>query len=226
MSDEQQAKKGRCKQLIWTTAIVALALFAGAIALVYAELEKKARYQQSLSHCRQLVAALRLYAGDHNGAYPDADASQPKTANRAFRLLIREGMLDDERIFGAKNSPFYPDGDVGDPPHYLKALEPGENHWAMTKSAPEESTLPFPLVFENAVTNTWPPHWNTDTVGKKEPGRTWRGGKILVGFSDSSVQAIQLESTHGTSVPPKRDADGKDVFTRAAEKMEILDIER
>jgi hypothetical protein len=186
----------------------------------------KANQGATVGNCRQIVAALKLYAADHGGQYPDADPSGPTTANQAFRVLIREGVLDDERVFGAMSGLFNTDNNIGEAPDFNEALQPCENHWAMTKGATFKNPPVMPLTFENAVSNGWPPKWNADAAGEKEPGRAWKGGKIIVGFNDSSVELIQLESAKGTSVGPKKGADGKDVFTRAAESMQILDIER
>lgn len=186
----------------------------------------KANQSATMGNCRQIVAALRLYAADHGGQFPDADPSGSATANQAFRVLIREGVLDDEQVFGAMSGMFNPDNNIGEAPDFREALAPGENHWAMTKGATVKSPPVMPLTFENAMSNGWPPKWNANAVRQKADGRAWKGGKIIVGFNDGSVELIQLESAKGTSVGPKKGADGKDVFTRAAESMQILDIER
>lgn len=179
---------------------------------------------RTASNCRQIIAALRVYALDHGGRCPDSDKSQPPTSNDAFRILIREGVLEDERIFGAKSTKYFPDNQVGDAPEFKEALEAFENHWAMTKGVTDKSNPKMPLVFENPVSGGWPPAWNCDAAGRKEKGRAWRGGKIIVGFNDGSVETIKLESDKGSNVRPARDWHGKDVFTRAADSMEILDI--
>lgn len=178
-------------------------------------------------YCKQISTALRIYAAEHNGKFPDSHESKPSTANEVFRLLIREGVLDDERIFGAKLSPFVPDNNLGAEPDFLEAVKPGENHWAMTKGLNDESKALTPLVFENPASPTWPPKWNADAAGaaKSVRGRAWKGGKVIVGYCDSSVTPIQLEATKGSNLAPARDASGKDAFTSAAPTGSILDIE-
>lgn len=176
-------------------------------------------------NCRQIIAALKLYASDHQDRYPDADASAPKTSNQVFRILIREGYLEDERCFGARGSKFNPDNIIGDAPKLPEALEAGENHWAMTKGLSDSSAALTPLVFENPTSATWPPTWNVDAAGRKERGRAWRGGKIIIGLNDSSVMPIRLAASKGTNVGPKYEADGKNAFTRAGMNFEVLDIE-
>lgn len=179
-----------------------------------------------MENCRQIIEALRAYARQHDGKYPDSNEVKPANSNQAFRLLILSGVVQDETIFSGVVSRYTADNLVGAPPDFVEILESGENHWAMTKGVTDKSPPKMPLVFENAVSNTWPPKWNASAAHTKEPGRSWEGGKIIVGFNDGSVEVIQLESAKGTSVGPKKGADGKDVFTRAAELMQILDIER
>lgn len=222
---EQQTKSG-CGwiHVLWLGAVVLLGL--AMVPPCFCIVTDKSAQATNSGNCQQILTALKIYAVEHGGKFPDADPSGPTTANQAFRVLIREGVLDDERVFGAFSGMYHPDYNIGDAPEFNEALEPGENHWAMTKGATNKSPALMPLVFENAVSNGWPPRWNVDAARKIVPGRAWKGGKILVGFNDSSVQLINLESSKGTRVGPKKDANGKDVFTRAADSMEILDIEK
>jgi hypothetical protein len=206
-----------------------VAILASALVPTFNSVAPKANQAAAAGNCRQIIIGLRLYAADHDGKYPDAPGGGRQTSNQVFRFLFREGYLEDGRaegIFGAKVSPFVPDNVIGVAPNFPKALEAGENHWAMTKGVKDTSNPLTPLVFENPAHAVWPPMWNADSAGKKERGRTWRGGRIVVGFNDSSVQVIKLESTKGTSVGPAKDTDGEDIFTHAAESMEIFDVER
>lgn len=224
VSDEQQRKRG-CSWLQLVVAFGVVALLAFGAMPGRHRMQVKALQWAAAGNCRQIVAALRLYAEDHDGEYPDAHESEPSTSNDAFRILVREGILEDERVFGAKNSKFFPDNNIGEAPDFKEALEAGENHWAMTRGMTAKSISDLPLAFENPTTSGWPPSWNIDDAGKMVKGRAWRGGKVIVGFNDGSLDVIKLESDKGTNVPPARGSDGKDVFTRASPKMEILDIE-
>jgi type II secretory pathway pseudopilin PulG len=190
MSEEQQRKSG-CTwlQLIVAFGVIALLAF-GAMPGGH-RVQVKALQSSTAGNCRQIVAALRLYAGDHNGKYPDAHESEPTTSNDAFRILISEGILEDERVFGAKLSKFIPDNNIGEAPDFKDALEAGENHWAMTKAVTTKSPPLTPLVFENPVASGWPPIWNADAAGKNEKGRAWKGGKIIVCFNDTSALVIK-----------------------------------
>ena len=157
---------------------------------------------QASNNCRGIIITLKAYAGDHNGRYPDAELADAKTSNDVLRLLIKAGLLEDERVFGAPGSAFLCDNDIGDPPDFLKALEAGENHWCMVKGLTDESDGNRALVFENPAHDyTWPPVWDPDAMGRPTPGRAWKGGKILVGRNDGSVNPELLMSTQGPRVP-------------------------
>ncbi len=205
--------------------ITIIAILASAAVPTFNTVQDRANQGATAGNARQIVAALKLYAGDNNGGYPDSDkAEEPASSNDAFRLLIKSDVLSDERVFGAKSSKFMPDNNIGESPEFSEALEPGENHWAMTKGLTDSSSSLSPLVFENPVSQGWPPMWNADAAGKKEKGRAWRGGKIIIGFNDSSVQPIPLEAAKGDSVGPKDLGGGKNYFTQSSQDGEFLDI--
>jgi hypothetical protein len=186
---------------------------------------------KSIFNCRQIILSMRLYAADHDGAYPDSAVPFATDSNTAFRQLIVSGSVEDEKIFGSGNSPFIPDGDIGEEPAFLRAVEPGENHWAMTRGLDEKSPPGIPLVYENPVEATWPPTWNADAAEKKIKGRSWKGGKVIIGTQDTSVELMKLESTKGAKVTtkplPAKAAPGN-LFTHYklldGSKYEVLDV--
>jgi hypothetical protein len=157
-------------------------------------LEDRMSTATRFANCRQIIVALRLYAADHDGKYPDADLPSARDSNTVFRHLIVAGTIEDERIFGGRASPYTPDGELGSAPDYVRAVEPSENHWAMTKGLRDDGPGPAPFVFENPADATWPPTWNADVSTKPNKGRAWAGGKIIVGAHDTSVEFMKLSS--------------------------------
>jgi len=64
------------------------------------------------------------------------------------------------------------------------------------------------LVFENPAHDyAWPPVWDADAMGRPTPGRAWKGGKILIGRNDGSVNPEKLISTQGPRVPLTNEAN-------------------
>ena len=155
----------------------------------------------SISNCRKVVMAIKIYGADAQGTYPDAKVPGAKSSNEAFRELFRAGAIKSEAPFGCANSPFKPDGNIGKAAEgFLQAVEPGENHWAMTKGLNDSSPGNLALVFENPVDAGWPPGWNADVAGQSVKGRSWEEGKVIVGWNDSSVELMLLSATKGARV--------------------------
>ena len=215
--------------------LLVLLLGAGVSAGCRHRMAEKGHISMGIMNCRQILTALRIYSSDHDGKFPDAFLKEERTANAAFRILFEEQCIDNEMIFGCPVSPYVPDGKIEDTyigPHgkYGDALEPGENHWALTAGLTDSKPGSIPLVYEHAVSAAWPPKWNADSAGKEVRGRTWTTG-IIVGLNDSSVAVQALAAKSGKAVGLKPDAStGKDIFEAAIDpkefpKGEILDIE-
>jgi prepilin-type N-terminal cleavage/methylation domain-containing protein len=215
--------------LVVITIIAILASLAmGAIG----NMQEKGQITKSIANCRQIILSIRLYAADEGGKYPDQDSSNPATtANIAFRNMVKAGVLEDEKIFGCGASKYLPDGNIGSAPEYDVAVKGGENEWMMTGALFDASSGGIPLVYENAVALGTDPTWNADAAGRNVRGRTWRGGKIIIGTNDTSVALMKCEATKGSSVHLKPLGEqGKDLFTQFSEgdsavEFNILDIE-
>ncbi len=211
--------------------ITIIAILASLAVPTFNVIQDMANQTSTSNNCRQIIMAMKIFANDNNSIYPDT-YNNPQTggpainANDAFRVLIQEDIIQDERIFGAKASMFMPDGNIGTAPSFDQALQAGENHWALTQGQTTSSNGIMPLVFENPLAPSWPPQWNCDAAGTPRPGRSWRGGKIIIGRNDNSVNVEQLATKRGPAVGPKAMAGGYDIFTVASQNMpqQVLNI--
>lgn len=203
--------------------LLAVILLAGVFMAWAAKIGASSRgISNGIANCRQIILALRLYAADNAGAYPDSKGPAAEDSNTAFKRLIVGGILEEEELFGCAPSPFKPDGSLGEAPGYAETLEPGENHWAMTKGLTDQSPGGMPLVYENPAEASWPPTWNADAAGTPVFGRAWKSGThcmVIIGCNDTSVEAMELASCTGTQVPL---AAQKNPF--AAAGGEVLDV--
>lgn len=224
MPEKSDHLMARCGQVLGCFTAIILPFLNFTINPLARQLDNAGRVGQAINNSKQIIIALRLYAGDHDGKYPDAMAPHARSSNEVFHLLFKEGILETERIFGCSRSPFLPDGNIGTAPDFLEALKPGENHWAMTKGLNDAMNGCVPLVFENPSEATWPPKWNADFAFQEKPGRVWWGGKIVVGFNDTSVEVFTLEKHQGKSVGLRPDSEGKPVFPVLDPKLEILNV--
>lgn len=139
---------------------------------------------QATNNAQQVMAALRT---EPPPSFPAGTSS-----NKILRTLLQAGYVEDERIFGAPMSPYVPDNDIGDAPDYPKALERGELHWCLFAEAFDDPNGNAPVVFDNPIDGSWPPKWNAGAEGRPVPGRTLKGGKIIVGLNDGSVVPQKL----------------------------------
>ncbi len=207
--------------------ITIIAILAGLALPAFTTVQQNARMTQAGNNARQIIITLKAWAGDNQGLYPDFyKKDPPQTANDAFRLMIKAGLIEDERIFSCPASPFVNDNNIGEGPDYQEALEASENHWCMTKGLSDSASGNAPIVFENAVATSWPPTWNCDLAGQPKEGRAWKGGKIIVGLNDGSVTPQKLASSKGDNVGLEQTTSGKDLFTQYSQQGEFLDVQK
>lgn len=185
--------------------ITIIAILASLAVPTFSKIQERGNQTKGISNCRQVITTLRLYASDNSGQYPDADTSSPGTSNAAFRLMFVGGQADNEQIFTCPSSQMggTADNNIGTAPTYSNALEAGkkENHWAMAKGLSDSASGTYPLVWECSTGGTtYDPTWNADAAGLGTQGRTWSGGKVIIGMNDSSVGLQKCESSKGASV--------------------------
>ena len=198
-----------------------LAFLAAAFGVSWVlKVNEQANEMWAMSYCRQILVPLKAYAGEHGGRYPEG-----ATANDAFRKLFLAGYFKDETVFGCPNSPYLGDNNVGNAPEYAQALQARENHWAMTKGLADDSPGNSPLLFENPALASWPPRWDSRLIDVPKPGRIWKGGRIVIGRNDGSVQSERLSKSERPLVTLEPNSDGKNLFELAG-PHEVLDVAR
>ena len=133
---------------------------------------------------RQIFLAVKMYAADHDGAFPGAEASN---SNEAFRELF-PAYMQAEVNFAVPNSPVGKRADNKiDPPS--RALERGENHWAYVAGLNDTSHPMWPLIVDHTDGSG---HY---TTRENEPGGTWRGSKAIVIRCDGGAVAAPLRGS-------------------------------
>lgn len=210
---EKPRKKWGCLQ--WGVIMMVLVLLAGYFRPTYGLISAKSRQMKAVSNARQIVGLLLTYAADNEDYYPDHDR-EPKglTSNVVFRELVKEGLTQDETIFGGLFSRFNPDRNVGTAPEFNQALEPGENHWMMVAGLRNDSPFNHPLILENSVEGSSPPKWlpfpSVWSRGflklMQEPparGRSWEQNRIIMALNDGAVNVVPLEKKDGFLYLPK-----------------------
>lgn len=200
--------------------ITIIAILASLAVPAFTMVQTQGNQMKGVNNAKQIILSLKQFSKDNNSQYPDSVAnpltgSMAQNANDAFRYMIQEQIVTDERIFGCPAG-YNPDNNIGQAPNYGNALMPGENHWAMTGNQTDTTVGNMPIVFENPASISWPPLWNADVAGQIAPGRTWPGGKIIIGRNDGSVAVEALAGKRGM-IGPKIMAGGFNLFTQASQ---------
>ncbi|WP_395736683.1 hypothetical protein [Prosthecobacter sp.] len=189
--NERPERRWGCLQ--WSIVLAVVLLGGMLIASFFPMVSRQGRQTEGVNNCRQIIMSLKMYARNNGSAYPDSvHYEKAASSNQAFRRLFQEGIVEAEGIFGCSNSVFVPDGKIGNAPGFTKALTPGECHWMLLKSQTDTSAGDIPVVVENALNASWPPRWDASGESGRKRGRSWPGGKILIGRNDGSVAAEKL----------------------------------
>ncbi len=211
--------------------ITIIAILASLAVPTFAKIQERGNQTKGINNCKQIITTLKLYSGDNAGSYPMGKSPAPANSNVAFRELFIAGVADSEAIFGCPSSDYggktgLPDGNIGTSPTYDKALETLENHWATVAGISDSASGAYPLVWECSTDAVWDPSWNADAAGKTIKGRTWSGGKVIIGANDGSVEARGCSSNKGAAVKLKNQgAATTNMFTtQSATGLTVLDV--
>ncbi len=177
--------------------IAVIAILASFALPAFLGVQERAKQTKDLSNGKQIVLALRQFALDNNGTFPQTGpaAAYPGTtlvkgdvSNDALWWLFPT-YLTDEFIFAVPGSQWNvpgPDG-VMDPAGSAaraNTLKLGENGYAYTLGLNDTSDAGFPLLEDGMVSGAdipWP--YTTDKTLK---GGVWGGKKAVVIFVDGS----------------------------------------
>lgn len=193
--------KKRWGVLQWSLVAGVVLLLAMLAQSLYTNAARTAPQMRAVSNCKQIIIAQKQFAACNSSMYSDArqfrGVSGARTislhsANEVFRRLFEEGVVDDERIFGTLESVLVPDGDIGTAPSFDRALMPGECPWMILKDQTDTSPGDVPLIIENSVDVSFPPRWNVAPDAGQKRGRAWKGGQIVIGNNDGSVEVKNL----------------------------------
>jgi len=154
-----------------------------------------------VDNARQITLALKLYAADHDGAYPDEGMKGINSSNIVFDELIQEGIVTSEAIFGSPHSVFQPDRDLS-----TRLVDRAEQvHWAFVLGRIDASDGRSAIVFENPVapSGSGSPEWGPS--GNKDRGRSWSGPRIGIAANDGSLHFHSLDPISMQVDPDERD---------------------
>ena len=161
------------------------------------------RIAQATAHARQVALALRMYAQDNDGNFPENTSFQ--SSNDAFRELF-PGYMDTEAIFAVASSPVGKKADNAIEPRE-RILARGENHWAYVQGLSTTSNSNWPLVVDHSDGSG---HFGNDP---SQPGGSWRGTKAILVRCDTSAAALKLHGTGKKRYLPRYNDDQKNALS-------------
>jgi prepilin-type N-terminal cleavage/methylation domain-containing protein len=161
-----------------------------------------ARASAAAGNARQIAIALRGYAQDNDGAFPDSKGMT--NSNEAFRELF-PAYMQVELNFVVPSSPVGKKADNKIEPE-ARVLERGENHWAYVAGLSDSSHPLWPLIVDHTDGSGY--YGTSET----KPGGTWRGGKAIVIRCDGGAVAMKLGGTGSKRFIPRHDDDRKNAL--------------
>lgn len=207
--------------------ITIIAILAGMALPAFTKIQERGYITKGISNAKQVVTYLKIYSSDNNGSYPDTVVATADTANKAFREMFKTGLADSETVFGCPNSEYgKPDGNIGTAGTNTEAVATLENHWEMAGGI-SDSIGNCPLIWETSISEAWDPTWDSSLVGKPTKGRTWSGGKVIVGMNDASVltYAVTVGSSASKVKATGSGSAATNVFSSVASAPTVLKVE-
>lgn len=187
--------------------ITIIAILASVTVPVVTKVKGRADLSRDISNARQIVLALKAFAGDWDGVYPAWDPSDNSssgsggdsgfgTSTEAFNVLMNEGYIDTEGIFwmSTKNP------DKMRPPREDGELESNENCYSYVMGLTDTSFSRSPLIADEME--------GPGTFGEFHPWLDMR--QAVIGYSGGHVVAERLDSDQPGATVKTR--DGIEIF--------------
>ena len=183
--------------------ITIIGILAGIALPVFNSVQIKGAQTKCLAQAKQIGLALKLFASDNDGNYPQKDIptgiNTPGTSNVAFAALFPT-YVQNEVIFWNKLAKGYcknvaPDNKLDPAGTYTNAdtLKGGENAYGYMMGLNDSSNPSYPLVFDATTGQGSTTYATPGTTGA---GSTWNGTKTIVVCLDNSARLDTLNATN------------------------------
>ena len=182
--------------------ITIIGILAGIALPVFNSVQVKGAQTKCLAQAKQIGLALKLFASDNDGNYPQQDIptgiGTPGDSNVAFSALFPT-YVQNESIFWNKLAKGYckitaPDNKIDPAGTYTNTstLAAGENAYGYMMGLNDSSNPSYPIVFDATTGGTATTYAATGTTGK---GSTWNGTKTIIICLDNSARLDTLLAT-------------------------------
>ncbi len=204
--------------LIELLVVISIIAVLASIALpVFTSVQERGFQTKDLSNAKQIGLACKLYAGDHDGLFPnlnghagDPPVGVPTTSNQVFAGLV-PAYLPTEKLFYLGKSAWsttVPDEDTSIP---ARRCEASSNNFAYELGLNEVSNPSFPLIADGPKTGGADAVYSTV---QSDPGGVWKGKKAIVIRCDQSgtVETGTITSPDSKIFGPTGGAANADIF--------------
>ena len=189
-----------------------IAILAGFALPVFANAQRKGRLTDSMSACKQIATAMRLYAGDNGGSFVATDTdgttalASADPSNKAFNSLMGK-LSQNKKVFLNKTSAWCLPAQTPDTtPAQMADVRAQQNDWMYICGLNDSSDARFPLVA--TATKASGDYTYTNVTSAK--GGVWGGTDAIVGFVDGSAKQYgggELNTTTPTATYIKNPND-------------------
>ena len=171
--------------------ITIIAILASIALPVFSSVTERANQTKDLSNAKQIALGCKLYAGDHDGKFPNqngqvdppTDIAAPgtsSTSNAIFASLVPTYVPTEKVFYLAKSawSPTVPDENTT---AAAARVEAGTNNFAYMFGLSDTDNPNYPLIFDSPTSGgtTYPSNPAT-------AGGVWKGKKAIVIHTDTS----------------------------------------
>ncbi len=188
--------------------ITIIGILAGIALPVFNSVQIKGAQTKCLAQSKQIGLALKLFASDNDGNYPQKNVpaavfggGEPANSNNAFCVLFPT-YVQNETIFWNKLAKGYcavtsPDNKLDPAGTYTNAdtLKGGENAYGYMSDLTDSSNPSYPLVFDATTASGASTYAAVGAVGA---GSTWGGTKTIVIHLDNSATIDNIDPTTHT----------------------------
>jgi prepilin-type N-terminal cleavage/methylation domain-containing protein len=193
--------------LIELLIVIAIIAILASIALpAFIGVQRRAKQTKDLSNGKQVAIALRQFALDNDGNFPNrayafntsysAATGALTTSNEAFRWLVPQYTTSEDifQVPGSAWNPIIADN-VYDTSGAGQTLKAGENGYSYVSALTDTSNPLFPIVQDGWSATI--PNYLSDTSVQ---GGVWAGLKAVVIFVDGSGQVMSVDDRTNLSV--------------------------
>lgn len=211
--------------LIELLVVISIIAVLASIAIpVFGTAQEKAQQNKAMQQAKGIFYGLKMFAGDHNGAFPSAPdqdegtstGGELKDANEAYANLI-PGYVQSEAPFGIPSSAYCkvgsaykgPDNDISS---RNKILERGENTFAYVNGLSDTSNASYPILADGFAPGSESDPAYSKVEGTK--GAVWKGRRAIIVRCDGSAT---IENVNQKTLKVTRQGVGaKNLFSEDA----------